>query len=67
MTTTSRPATTARGGDRMEPDDERFAIRFSIHRSARKHGVVADGMRHAIEHALAVGEADDSKGPLPRP
>ena len=45
----------------MDPDDESFAIRFSIYRSARKHGVADDDMSHAIEHALAVGEADDGK------
>lgn len=45
----------------MGTDDESFAIRFSIYRSARKHGVADDDMRHAIEHALAVGEGDDSK------
>lgn len=45
----------------MGPNDESFAIRFSIYRSASKHGVADDDMRHAIEHALAVGEADDAK------
>lgn len=32
-----------------------------IHPSARKHGIADGDIRHAIKHALAIGEPDDRK------
>lgn len=34
---------------------------MEIYRSARKHGVADEDIRHAVEHALAAGEQDDGK------
>jgi hypothetical protein len=31
-----------------------------IYRSARRHGIEDEDILHAVEHALAVGEQDDS-------
>ena len=34
---------------------------MEIYRSARRHGITDEDILHAVEHALAVGEQDDSK------
>ncbi|MCA1693589.1 MAG: hypothetical protein LC749_02040 [Actinobacteria bacterium] len=54
------------GDGRSEPRQiaGSFAIRYSprhIFSSARRHGIADGDIRHAIEHALAVGEQDDGK------
>jgi hypothetical protein len=32
-----------------------------IYRSARRHGIADEDIRHAVEHALAVGEHEDGE------
>ena len=34
---------------------------MEIYESARRHGIEAEDILHAVEHALAVGEQDDGK------
>ncbi|MGH9246202.1 MAG: hypothetical protein ACRD29_18210 [Acidimicrobiales bacterium] len=34
---------------------------MEIYRSAGKHGIADEDIRHVVEHAVAVGEQDDGK------
>ena len=34
---------------------------MEIYRSARKHGIADEDIRHAVEHAVAAGEQEDGK------